>query len=278
MKAAVAALSLALAPVAAVPAGIDQVLSVAAELAGKGGDEREEIGIGREAAAQLLGGLPLVDSPATQRYVGQVGQWIALQGERPALPWRFALVESPAINAFATPGGIVLVTRGLYELLQSEDELAAVLAHEIAHVQRRHHYTVVRNQRLMQRASDELARRQQKAGGDARTGALVGTVAARAALVVARGLDSGAEHQADRDAMVLAARAGYDSSALLTVLERIEAAPAQGADTSLLTATHPSPAARREALGLAVTPALEALALPSPAAGRLLRHRLPPRR
>ena len=206
MKSAVAALVLALAPVVAVPAGIDQVLSVAAELAGKGGDEREEIAMGREAAAQLLGGLPLVDSPATQRYVGQVGQWIALQGERPALPWRFALVESPAINAFATPGGIVLVTRGLYELLQSEDELAAVLAHEIAHVQRRHHYTVVRNQRLMQRASDELARRQQKAGGDARTGALVGTVAARATVVLARGLDRDAEHQADRDAMVLAAR------------------------------------------------------------------------
>src|SRR5262249_49900204 len=102
-------------------------------------DVKQEIEIGTLLAGRVLGAAPLVPDRNLQTYVNQVGRWIASQTERPDLPWRFGVIESAGINAFAAPGGFVLVTRGLYELLDDEAQLAAVLAHEIAHVVKRHH-------------------------------------------------------------------------------------------------------------------------------------------
>ena len=103
-----------------------------------GVDEKDEIAVGREIAGRVLGAAPLVADPALQSYVNQVGRWIALQTERPDMPWRFGVLDSAAINAFAAPGGHVLITRGLYEILDNEAQLAGVLGHEIGHVTARH--------------------------------------------------------------------------------------------------------------------------------------------
>ena len=73
--------------------------------------EPEEIAIGRDLAATLLGAAPLVNDPAMQRYVNNVGRWLAAQTERPGLPWRFGVLDAPQINAFAVPGGTVFITR-----------------------------------------------------------------------------------------------------------------------------------------------------------------------
>jgi predicted Zn-dependent protease len=158
---------------------------------------------------------------------------------------------------------VVLITRGLYDLLETEDELAAVIGHEIAHVQRKHHYEVMRQQKLVGALSDAAASQVTV------DNAMLDKLWSRATEVMTRGLDKSAEYEADRDGMVLAARAGYDSSALLTVLEKIGASAARGSDASMLYSTHPAPAARLAALGDAVTPELEAAARPSPAAPRL---------
>src|SRR5690606_41922136 len=96
--------------------------------------EAEEIEHGEGIDAQLLGAAPTVNDPGLQRYVNRVGLWLALQSERPNLPWRFGVMDSDDVNAFALPGGIVLITRGLYERLRDESELAGVLGHEISHV------------------------------------------------------------------------------------------------------------------------------------------------
>ena len=80
--------------------------------------EAEEIELGEGIAARLLGAAPLVDDEGLQRYVNRVGLWLALQTERPGLPWRFGVMDSDNVNAFALPGGIVLITRGLYERLR----------------------------------------------------------------------------------------------------------------------------------------------------------------
>jgi predicted Zn-dependent protease len=231
---------------------------------GSNGDSRQqEIDLGRGVTAMMLGALDLVDDPGLQRYVGKVGMVVATRGERPKLPWRFVIVDTPSINAFAVPGGVVLITRGLYELLETEDELAAVIGHEIAHVQRKHHYEVMRQQKLVGALSDAAASQVTV------DNAMLDKLWSRATEVMTRGLDKSAEYEADRDGMVLAARAGYDSSALLTVLEKIGASAARGSDASMLYSTHPAPAARLAALGDAVTPELEAAARPSPAAPRL---------
>jgi predicted Zn-dependent protease len=229
----------------------------------KSQSEQQEIDLGRGVAAKMLGAFDLVDDPDLQAYVGKVGMLVAGQGERPTLPWRFVVIDSRSINAFAVPGGVVLITRGLYELLDTEDELAALIGHEIAHVQRRHHYEVMRQQKLVGVVSDTAASQLTVSNP------MLDKLWSRATEVMVRGLDQSAEYAADRDGMVLAARAGYDASALLSVLEKIGASAAGGTDASLLYSTHPSPAARVAALAEAVTPELEAVALPSPAAPRL---------
>jgi hypothetical protein len=85
-----------------------------------------------------VGSKPLHADVALQRYVNRLGRWISLQGSRPNLPWNFAVLDDPGFNAFAAPGGYVFVTRGLVERVD-EAELAGILAHEITHVNRRHH-------------------------------------------------------------------------------------------------------------------------------------------
>ena len=253
------------APTATSRSSVDAASKVVDALAGtaKGDSRQEEIELGRGVAAKMLGAYDLVDDPALQAYVGNVGMIVAMRGERPQLPWRFALVESPSVNAYAVPGGVVFITRGLYELLETEDELAAVLGHEVAHVQRKHHYKVMQQQNLVGSLS-EAAASQVTVDSE-----LLDTLWSRATEVMTRGLDKSAEYEADRDGMVLAARAGYDASALLTVLEKISVSAAAGSDTSMLYSTHPTPAARLGALGDAITPELEAAAGLSRAAWRL---------
>jgi predicted Zn-dependent protease len=83
-------------------------------------DEPQEIEIGRDMAARLLGAAPLVPDPALQRYVNDVGRWLASQTERPDLPWHFGVMDAPQLNAFAVPGGTIFVTRGLVARMKTE--------------------------------------------------------------------------------------------------------------------------------------------------------------
>lgn len=213
------------------------------------GDISEEIKLGQDVARKILGAAPLVENAELQLYVALVGSAVASQGERPNLPWMFGVVDTPTINAFALPGGIILISRGLFETLATEDELAAVLAHEIAHVQRQHHYRVVKRQQSIADVSD-MVRQNNVPAGD-----LLAAAMQKTTLIIARGLDKGAEYEADRDGMVLSMRAGYDSSALISVLEKLDYAAAQDG-SSLLFQTHPSPAGRISALSLYDDPRL----------------------
>src|SRR5687767_4646850 len=106
--------------------------------------QAEEIQIGRGVAETLLGARPLLDDAQLQRYVNTVGLWVARQSERPELPWHFAVNDSDHINAFAAPGGYIVVTKGMLRQLRNEAELAAVLGHEVAHVVQKHHIRALR--------------------------------------------------------------------------------------------------------------------------------------
>jgi len=97
----------------------------------KNPSKEEEIALGREIAGNLLGAAPLVKDAALQKYVNSVGRWVASQSERPDLPWRFGVIESEDLNAFAAPGGYIMLTKGLYRKLNNEAQLAGVLGHEI---------------------------------------------------------------------------------------------------------------------------------------------------
>ncbi len=101
-------------------------------------DEAGEIALGRKEHQQVLQEYTALDNPRVQAYVNTLGQRLARQSHRSQLEWRFTVLDSPEINAFALPGGYVYVTRGLMAYMESEADLAGVLGHEIGHVTARH--------------------------------------------------------------------------------------------------------------------------------------------
>lgn len=209
-----------------------------------GYSEAEETAIGRQIAGNLLGAAPLVKDKGLQKYVNNVGRWVANQSERPDLAWHFGVIESNDINAFAAPGGYIFITKGLYQLLADEAELAGVLGHEIGHVIRKHHLKILQQSKMVDLGGKLLSK---QVGGNDKIGNLIGS----GAEIVSRSLDKGAEFEADRIGVVLAARAGYDAYGLPQVLQSIGHS---GDDDSvaLLFKTHPHPDERLDKLGLAM--------------------------
>lgn len=203
--------------------------------------DEEESAIGRQIAGNLLGAAPLVKDKRLQKYVNDVGRWVASQSERPDLTWHFGVIDTEDINAFAAPGGYIFVTRGLYRMLHDESELGGVLAHEVGHVIRKHHLKILQKSQAVDQGSKLL---EKQAGGSETIRNLIGN----GAEIVARALDKNAEFEADRIAVVLAARAGYEAYGLPQVLQEIGHV---GNDDSvaLLFKTHPHPDERFSRLG-----------------------------
>ena len=207
-----------------------------------GFSQQEEVAIGRQIAGNLLGASPLVKDRQLQNYVNTVGRWVASQSERPDLEWHFGVIESSDVNAFAAPGGYIFVTRGLYKLLGNEADLAGVLGHEIGHVIKKHHLKILQQSRLLDLGAKFLAK---ETGENDKIKNLIGS----GAEVVARSLDKNAEFEADRIAVVLAARAGYDAYGLPEVLQQIGHYAKDDGNVALLFKTHPHPDERLARLG-----------------------------
>ena len=201
----------------------------------------QEIAIGRQIAGNLLGASPLVKDNRLQKYINNVGRWVANQSERPDLPWHFGVIESDDINAFAAPGGYIFVTRGLYKQLSNEASLAGVLAHEIGHVIRQHHLKILQQSQLVDLGGKLIVK---EAGANDQAQKIIGS----GAEVVARSLDKNAEFEADRIAVVLATRAGYDPYSFAEVLQQIGHVAGNDDRVALLFKTHPAPADRLDKL------------------------------
>jgi predicted Zn-dependent protease len=206
----------------------------------------EEIQLGREIAGNILGAAPLVKDPELQKYVNKVGRWVASQSERSYLPWHFGVIESEDLNAFAAPGGYVLITKGLYRQLHNEAELAGVLGHEIGHVIKKHHLKLLQKQQLLSMGAGLLS------GKLGKENPTVQKVIGSGAEISARSLDKDAEYEADRIGVILAGRAGYEPFGLPEVLQTIGHAGKDDGRVALLFKTHPHPDDRLARLGDAV--------------------------
>ncbi len=198
--------------------------------------EQQEIAIGQQNDVEVRREMGLYDDRALQQYVESVGLKLAQSSERPGLPWHFSVVDVPAINAFALPGGYIYVTRGILPFLENEAQLAGVLGHEIGHVTARH-------------GSQQYSR-----SAGAGLGVLLGSIfvpairpfgqlaeSSLSVLFLKYGRDD--ELQADRLGVRYASRAGWDPSgipAMLTTLGRLdEATDNKGVPNWL--STHPAP-------------------------------------
>ena len=217
----------------------------------------QEIEMGGNLVSGLLGAAPLVDDDALQRYVNDVGLWIASRSDRPSLPWAFGVIDSPGINAFAAPGGYIVVTVGLFNLLENEAQLAGVLAHEIAHVVEKHHLDALES--LMKRelwgglavkATTRDKKDKKKLNKLIKTGVQL----------YSKGLDRDLEFDADLRGVVLTARAGYDPYALLDVLTTIDSINPDAAEITVLLNTHPPANDRLNRLAASMDGRLDAYA------------------
>jgi predicted Zn-dependent protease len=196
--------------------------------------EEREIAMGQENDAEIRKEMGSYDDRALQEYVTTVGLKLAMNSERPNLPWHFTVVDTPAINAFALPGGYIYITRGILAYLDDESQMAGVLGHEIGHVTARHS--------VNQQSKSTLAQIGIIGGAIFAPG---GAQAAQAAstgfglLFLKYGRDD--EAQADQLGVRYTARAGWDPAGIprmLTTLGRVEeASDSKGVPNWL--ATHP---------------------------------------
>ena len=198
--------------------------------------EAQEIAMGKQADQEAVAAYGLYPDPKVQAYVDQLGKRLSAATERPSLPWSFKVVDDPAVNAFALPGGYVYVTRGIMTHLRSEAELAAVLGHEIGHVTGRHSASQMSKQQLAMgglivgmAVKPEL----QRFGGLAQQGLGL--------LFLKFGRDD--EKEADELGLRYMTRESYDPREMLEVfgvLDRVTRAAGGGRMPDWLS-THPSP-------------------------------------
>lgn len=161
---------------------------------------------------------PIVEDENLQRYVNLVGRTVAAQSSRPDLPYAFAVIDSPVPNAFAGPGGYIFVTTGSLRHMSNEAELAAVLAHEVAHVTELHMVKTWRRGNLLQGLS------QVAAAADEGAEEYAAAVDQATEVLFDKGLDKNFEYEADRVGCDLAALAGYDPAGMPSFLNKLAAA------------------------------------------------------
>ena len=216
------------------------ILGTASKVAPKSEQEQaaEELALGPQIAGRVLGARPLWGDAEAQKRVNVVGRWVASQTSRPDLPWTFGVIDDAEINAYAAPGGYVLVTRGLYELLSSDAELAAVLGHEISHAVERDHYNVIRKQEITTVGKDVVAGEIDVGTGVAENYAKQ-YVEQHGATILLTSLDRQAEFRADKASEIYLARAGMNPMALYAVLQKMMALGSQSASLASLYKTHP---------------------------------------
>jgi predicted Zn-dependent protease len=200
----------------------------------------EEVAIGDAVALTIVsryGGV-WKDPAATQR-VNLIGRVLAQYATRQDLVWRFGLLDSAAVNAFSAPGGRVFITRALFELARSDDELAGVLAHEIQHIDRRHAVHIIERDELLGGVSSLVA---DNSADFAPYEAAVGEVAGE---ILDKGFDPRVEYEADLEGRALAAVTGFAAGGLRAVLVAIDGLAGPPAEVF---STHPSSRERLQRL------------------------------
>lgn len=178
--------------------------------------DSQEIRLGSRAAPQVAAkfGGPLADA-AAQRWIQNLGLGIATRSHRARMPWRFQILKSQLPNAFALPGGYIFITSGLLRLLDTEEQVAAALAHEVGHVNARH---VVDN---LQRAlgTQLILRAVSRAAGDRAEAAVPIT---RIVLKMTNlGFTREQELEADRLGIIYLVRSGRNPWAMVETLEKL---------------------------------------------------------
>ncbi len=211
--------------------------------------EEEEYFVGRAVSARILSTYPLLSNAGLTEYVNLVGTTVALNSDKPLTygGYHFAVLDSREPNAFASPGGTIFITTGMLASVTNEDELAAVLAHEVAHINHRDGIAAIKSSRWTEVATI--------VGAEAVRSYTPGQVSTLVSLfegsaddvfktIVVNGYGRSQEKTADETALTILVRSGYDPQALTTYLERLRTRPELSGGG--IASTHPGTAERIE--------------------------------
>ena len=233
---------------------------------GKAFDEitpEQEYWVGRTVAATLLSQTKPFDDGAANEYLNTLGQYLALCSDRPETfgGYRFQIMDSDDINAFAAPGGYILISRGMLRCCRTENAVAAVLAHEIGHVELKHGLKSIDKSRMTGAVTTVLAEAGKNLGGKELaevTKAFEGSISDITSTLVNRGYSRQFESQADKAAVAILQNAGYDPNGLVAMLSEMEKRLKPGGHD--FAKTHPDPKVRIKEVRALIggTPAAEA--------------------
>ncbi|MCU0235646.1 MAG: M48 family metallopeptidase [Acidobacteria bacterium] len=198
--------------------GLDLVSSATHKIS-----EEEEYYIGRAVAANILSQYPLWKNAGFTRYLNLVGRALVLRSGRPEIfgGYHFALLDTTEANAFSAPGGIILLTRGIVDMAGDEDELAAILAHEIQHIVSKDPLKAIKSQRM--KALGTFTAGEAMGSSNQVVGILQDSVMDISGTLLQKGYSRTQEKNADLGALELLAATGYDPGALLAMLQKVKA-------------------------------------------------------
>ncbi len=210
----------------------------------------QEYYLGRAVSANILEKYQVLDDAELNGYVNQLGQALAAVSDRPQTfgGYHFVVLDSPEINAFAAPGGLIMVAKGMVNICGSEAELAAVLAHEIGHVQYEHGVASIKSSRWTDLGGLLLKEGINEFGGSELNqltnlfGESVGDVSKT---LMVNGYSRSQETEADKAAVVIMERVGYPPNALVSMLQKMKKAYPASGDVGFAK-THPDPLDRIE--------------------------------
>ncbi|MFZ9520715.1 MAG: M48 family metalloprotease [Silvanigrellaceae bacterium] len=205
--------------------GSETLVKAAADLT-----PRQEYFLGRSIMARALTERPAHNSENLQTYINQLGQYLALHSTRTTVfkGYRFVVTDDSLPVAMSAPGGFVLLSIGMMKSARNEDEMAAILAHEIGHVALKHHEENIKAANQMAFAKSVL----QHVGSLSPNSAMVSAFSEAVASGVDIAFNKGQERDADDAAIEILIRAGYAPNALQKVIERIP-------NTATLLSKHP---------------------------------------
>lgn len=229
-----------------------------------------EVEVGRNMAGRLLQAFGVYKNEGLAQYVNQVGGYVGSVSPNPERAYMFEILDSDSVNAFACPGGYILITAGAIRVAENEAELAAVLGHEVTHVGSRHMFNTLKkmSQEEMEKSSAEaakaklpeaiLVRARPRADDSAfgnimarylagASGAGINVVMAAAAgmgVILKKGLDKELEYAADQGGVKIAVQAGYDPKGMLAFLGRLQKKKKE-LRVDVLEETHPKLEERR---------------------------------
>lgn len=204
----------------------------------------QEYYIGRSVGATIVSKYKVYDNAQATEYINLLGQGLALASIKPETfgGYHFLILDSDEINAFAAPGGFIFLSRGMLRLCKSEDEVAAVLAHEIGHVELQHALRAIKGSRLTSALTTLAVEGAKSFGGEQLaqlTEAFEGSISDITGTLMNSGYARKQEYQADASAVRILKAVGYDPLALARLLTEMEKNLKPGGHD--FAATHPPP-------------------------------------